>query len=74
MYTEAMLNGGHINANMQDFMEKDRHVMRFFAIVDDLQTPQFERRPFILLYFLADKTVSSYLRLVISNVVSEFCF
>jgi len=57
MYTEAMLNGGHINANMQDFMEKDKHVMRFYAIMDDLQTPQFERRPFIINYFLADKKV-----------------
>lgn len=38
------------------FMEWDRKVCRFFAVVDDLSTPEFERRPFILLYFLADDT------------------
>lgn len=50
IYNEVMLNGGHINQNMQQFMEKDRCVARFFAIVDDLITPQFERRPFIIMY------------------------
>jgi len=56
IYREAMLGGGHINADMQQFLEKDRKVLRFYAIMDDLTTPQFERRPFILLFFLADDT------------------
>jgi len=57
IYRECMLGGGHINADMQQFLEKDRKVLRFFAILDDLTTPQFERRPFILLFFLADDTI-----------------
>ena len=52
-----MLNGGHINKNMQQFMEKDRKVCRFYAIHDDLITGQFERRPFLIMYFLADDTI-----------------
>mmetsp|Transcript_14653 Transcript_14653/g.34579 ORF Transcript_14653/g.34579 Transcript_14653/m.34579 type:complete len:747 (+) Transcript_14653:94-2334(+) len=57
VYREVMLGGGHINGNMQQFLENDGQVLRFFAIMDDLSTPQFERRPFIILYFLADDTV-----------------
>lgn len=54
VYREVMLGGGHINGNMQQFLEHDGKVLRFFAIMDDISTPQFERRPFTLLYFLAD--------------------
>jgi hypothetical protein len=57
LYREMMLGGGHINTDMQQFLEKDRKVLRFFAVMDDISTPQFERRPFILLFFLADDTV-----------------
>jgi len=57
IYREVMLGGGHINADMQQFLENDRKVLRFFAIMDDLQTPQFERRPFVILFFLADDKV-----------------
>lgn len=57
LYREAMLGGGHINADMQQFLEKDRKVLRFFAVLDDLTTPQFERRPFTILFFLADDTL-----------------
>ncbi|CAD7952611.1 unnamed protein product [Amoebophrya sp. A120] len=57
LYYENMLNGGHINANMQQFMENDRKVCRFYAIVDDLITPQYERRPFVIMYFLANDTI-----------------
>jgi hypothetical protein len=57
IYREVMLGGGHINADMQQFLEKDRKVLRFFAILDDLSTPQFERRPFVILFFLADDTI-----------------
>lgn len=57
MYREAMLGGGFVNADMQQFLEKDRKVLRFFAVMDDLTTPQFERRPFIILFFLADDTI-----------------
>merc|ERR1719421_264155 len=57
LYREVQLGGGHINANMQQFMEHDRKVCRFFAVLDDLSTPQFERRPFTIHYFLSDDTV-----------------
>lgn len=52
-----MLGGGHVNADMQQFMECDRKVLRFFAVMDDLATPIFERRPFTILFFLADDQV-----------------
>ena len=35
----------------------DKKVLRFFAILDDLSTPQFERRPFNILFYLADDKV-----------------
>lgn len=57
LYREVMLGGGHVNSDMQQFLENDRKVLRFYAIMDDLNTPQFERRPFVLLYFLADDTL-----------------
>lgn len=57
LYAEVMLGGGHINKDMQQFLEWDRKVCRFHAIMDDLSLPQFERRPFELLFFLADNTV-----------------
>lgn len=57
VYREVMLGGGHINANMQQFMECDRKVLRFFAVLDDVATPQYERRPFIILFFLSDSAV-----------------
>jgi len=57
MYREVMLGGGHVNADMQQYLEWDRKVLRFYAVLDDLQSAQFERRPFIILYFLADDTV-----------------
>jgi len=57
VYREVNIGGGHINADMQQFMEWDRKVCRFYAVFDDLSLPQFERRPFEILYFLADDTV-----------------
>jgi len=57
LYREVALGGGHINTDMQQFLEWDRKVCRFYAIMDDLSMPQFERRPFQLLFFLADDTV-----------------
>jgi len=57
IYRENMLGGGHINTDMQQFLEWDRKVCRFYAIMDDLLLPQFERRPFVILYFLADDTI-----------------
>merc|ERR1719454_785760 len=57
LYREMMLGGGHINADMQQFMENDRRVCRFFATMDDLLTAQYECRPFTIMYFLADDTV-----------------
>jgi hypothetical protein len=57
LYREVMLGGGHINENMQQWMENDRKVCRFFAVLDDLATSQYERRPFTLMFFLADNTV-----------------
>jgi hypothetical protein len=52
-----MLGGGHVNADMQQFLEMDKKVLRFFAILDDLSTPQFERRPFNIMFYLADDNV-----------------
>lgn len=57
LYREVQLGGGHVNADMQQFMEWDRKVCRFYAVIDDLSMPQYERRPFCILYFLADDTV-----------------
>mmetsp|Transcript_39471 Transcript_39471/g.91614 ORF Transcript_39471/g.91614 Transcript_39471/m.91614 type:complete len:744 (-) Transcript_39471:155-2386(-) len=57
LYREVQLGGGHVNADMQQFMEWDRKVCRFYAVIDDLGLPQHERRPFVILYFLADDTV-----------------
>lgn len=57
IYREVMLGGGHVNADMQQFLENDRKVLRFYSVMDDLSTPQFERRPFLLLYFLADDKI-----------------
>uniref|UniRef100_A0A0G4HCV0 Calmodulin n=1 Tax=Chromera velia CCMP2878 TaxID=1169474 RepID=A0A0G4HCV0_9ALVE len=56
-YRETMLGGGHMNENMQQFMEWDGKVCRFWAVLDDLSTPLFERRPFVILYFLGDDTI-----------------
>ncbi|CAE8611874.1 unnamed protein product [Polarella glacialis] len=57
VYHEVKIGGGHINKDMQQFMEWDRKVCRFYAVFDDLSMPQFERRPFEILFFLADDTV-----------------
>lgn len=57
LYREVMLGGGHINHNMQQFLENDRNVLRFFAIMDDVKTPAFERRPFVVHFFLGDDTM-----------------
>ena len=57
MYREAQLGGGNINADMQQFMEWDRKVCRYYAIMDDITTPQFERRPFIICLYLANDTL-----------------
>eukprot|EP00929_Paragymnodinium_shiwhaense_P075599 TRINITY_DN3866_c0_g4_i1.p1 TRINITY_DN3866_c0_g4~~TRINITY_DN3866_c0_g4_i1.p1 ORF type:complete len:745 (+),score=213.71 TRINITY_DN3866_c0_g4_i1:102-2336(+) len=57
LYREQMLGGGHVNADMQRFLEMDRKVLRFYAIMDDLGTPQFERRPFEIFFYLADEHV-----------------
>uniref|UniRef100_A0A7S0B7I4 EF-hand domain-containing protein 1 n=1 Tax=Pyrodinium bahamense TaxID=73915 RepID=A0A7S0B7I4_9DINO len=57
LYREVMLGGGHVNADMQQFLENDGKVLRFFAVMDDVSTPQFERRPFVILFFLADDTI-----------------
>ncbi|CAK9046445.1 unnamed protein product [Durusdinium trenchii] len=57
IYREVMLGGGHINADMQQFLENDKKVLRFYAVMDDVSTPQFERRPFTIMFFLADDTL-----------------
>eukprot|EP00913_Durusdinium_trenchii_P034056 g31878.t1 len=35
IYREVMLGGGHINADMQQFLENDKKVLRFYAVMDD---------------------------------------
>merc|ERR1719395_52112 len=57
IYREAMMGGGHINADMQQFMENDRKVCQFYAVIDDTLTAQYERRPVTIFYYLADDTV-----------------
>lgn len=57
LYREVERGGGHVNKDMQQFLEWDNKVCRFFAVQDDMTLPTFERRPFIILYFLADDTV-----------------
>lgn len=42
---------------MQDFLENDQKVCRFYAVVDDLITSQYERRPFIIFFYLANGTM-----------------
>jgi Ca2+-binding EF-hand superfamily protein len=57
IYREVMLGGGHVNADMQQFLENDKKVLRFYAVMDDVCTPTFERRPFIICFYLADDQV-----------------
>jgi hypothetical protein len=60
IYREKMIKpngGGHINANMQQFMENDRKVCRFYAVMDDTLTAQYERRPCTIFAYLADDTL-----------------
>jgi Ca2+-binding EF-hand superfamily protein len=57
IYREVMLGGGHVNADMQQFLEMDKKVLRFFGVLDDLSTPQFERRPFIIMFYLQDDSI-----------------
>jgi len=57
IYREMMMGGGHINTNMQQFMENDRKVCRFYAVMDDTLTAQYERRPCTIFSFLADDTI-----------------
>lgn len=57
VFREAMLGGANTNPGLGQFLENDRKVCRFFAILDDLLTAQFERRPFLILFFLKDDTI-----------------
>ncbi|KAF4757138.1 EF-hand domain (C-terminal) containing [Perkinsus olseni] len=56
-YREAMLGGGQANERLGQFLDKDRKVCRFYAVMDDLSTEQYERRPFTIFYFLSDDTI-----------------
>lgn len=56
-HMETMLGGGHCNRDMQKFLETSDKVCRFYAMVNDLNTAQYERRPFIVLFFLVDDSV-----------------
>ncbi len=42
---------------LRQFLEHDRHVLRFTAAWDDTGTEMGERRPFSLHYFLGDDTI-----------------
>merc|ERR1711990_272689 len=42
---------------MQQFLEMSGKVMRFYAVMDDMVTPTFERRPFTILFFLASDEI-----------------
>uniref|UniRef100_A0A0G4HB78 Calmodulin n=1 Tax=Chromera velia CCMP2878 TaxID=1169474 RepID=A0A0G4HB78_9ALVE len=56
-YREQMLGGGHLNVGMQQFMEYDKKVCRFWAVLDETAEPVFERRLFEIFFFLADDNV-----------------
>jgi len=56
-YMETRLGGGACNKNMQEFMESNTKVCRFYAIVDDSTTVNYERRPFIILAFVSDNSI-----------------
>merc|ERR550514_2054626 len=43
IYREVMLGGGHINADMQQFLENDKKVLRFYR--EDLPRGHARRRP-----------------------------
>ena len=57
VYREVMLGGTDGNPKMAQFLESDRKVARFYAIVEDMSTVQYERRPFVIFYFLSDDSV-----------------
>jgi len=54
---EVKHGGGHINKDMQQFMENYCKCCRFFAILDDCSVVQFERRMFTIFFFLRDDTI-----------------
>ena len=56
-FREAILGGGCPNGGIDAFLKNDGKVCRFYAVMEDLMTTQYERRPFILLAFLSDQTV-----------------
>eukprot|EP00398_MALV-I-01_sp_L67-1_P000499 gene498-179_t len=56
-YREAILGGGNPNQGMKQFLDNDRKVCRFYAVMEDVLTTQYERRPFIVLAFLSDQTI-----------------
>ena len=57
VYREVMLGGTDGNPKMAQFLESDRKVARFYAIVEDMSTVQYERRPFTIFFFLSDDSV-----------------
>mmetsp|Transcript_1341 Transcript_1341/g.2931 ORF Transcript_1341/g.2931 Transcript_1341/m.2931 type:complete len:633 (-) Transcript_1341:206-2104(-) len=55
-YTELKLGGARKNDGLEQFVENDRHVLRFYAYWDD-QTRYGTRTFFAVHYFLSDDTV-----------------
>jgi len=55
-YTELKLGGNRKNARLQQFLENDRKVLRFYAHWDD-PTRYGSRQYFVVHYFLCDDTV-----------------
>jgi len=55
LYTEVMLGGGTLNDGMQQFMDHDKKVLRFYAVLDDVSNPHL--RPFSLLFYMSDDTM-----------------
>eukprot|EP00047_Mylnosiga_fluctuans_P003412 m.228993 g.228993 ORF g.228993 m.228993 type:complete len:742 (-) comp11834_c0_seq1:88-2313(-) len=43
---------------LKQFLENDRKVLRFYCVWDDTESPFGDRRYMVLLYFLADDTIS----------------
>jgi EF-hand domain-containing protein 1 len=56
-YRESLLGRPFFNKDTVKYLENDKKVLRFYAVHDDLTTPHFERRPFVILFYLADDTL-----------------
>ena len=58
LHREASLGAASPHPKMRQWLENDRKVARFFAVLDETENAKVvERRPFVVLYFMADDTI-----------------